>query len=287
MNKQQITIITIITLLVFSIPAVLTAATNEPFPAGYSMANFGTILHGNRISGRQPWTPACFAKDTAKFSLSSSYINYYDAMDNLESSDFRQASLGGWINLKKVSIKGSGIFFNALGIYYEHKGYLSIGTSVIPYVNVSVELEAIKAGLVDDHDEYETLVSTGLSAWVPWSFASASFTCRNITVEDAAHPGFRQPVALCFGIHTMPHRLGSQGILLTLEPESKTEIRLCIGEEFYVHRTIGLCFAVSTKPLMVSFGIKFGLPTYGVYTAFVNHPVLGWSQGIGMEYIKR
>jgi hypothetical protein len=287
MNNSIKTIITALTLFISIMHMTPIAALNEPFPAGYSMANFGTILHGNRISGRQPWTPACFAKDTSKFSLSSSYVNYYDAMDNLESSDFRQASLGGWVNLKKVSIKGSGTFFNALGIYYEHKGYFSIGTSLIPYVNISVELEAIKAGLVDDHNEYETLVSTGMSVWVPWSFASASLTCRNIILEDAAHPGFRQPVAICLGIHTMPHRLGSQGILLTLEPENKTEIRLCIGEEFYIHRTIGLCFAVSTKPLMVSFGVKFGLSSYGVYTAFVNHPVLGWSQGVGMEYIKR
>lgn len=287
MKIHYTTIIVAYTLFIAFFHQIPFAASNEPFPAGISMASFGTILQGNRMSGRQPWTPACFAKDTTLFSLSSSYVNYYDAMNNLESSDFRQASLGAWVNLKKLSFKASGIFFNALGIYYENRGYVSVGTSVIPYVNFSVELEAMKAGLYDNANENETLVSTGVSLWVPWSFASASLTCKNIILEDAAHSGFKQPLAICLGLHTMPHRLGSQGILLTIEPEHKTEISLCIGEEFYIHRTIGLSFAVSTRPLMIGLGISFCMPTYGLYTAFVNHPILGWSQGVGMEYVKR
>lgn len=263
------------------------SAINDPFPMGYSMVNFGTIIQGNRISGRQPWTPACFAKDSSLFSLSSAYVNYYDAMDNLEDEDFRQAAIGFWLNLKKVGIKGSGTFFNALGIYEEQKGFLSIGTSITKFINISAELEAYRAGLIDNKEESETLVSTGISLWVPWSFASASLSCRNITVENAAHPGFRQPFSISLGIHTMPHRFGSQGVLIIIEPENKTDIRLCIGQELFIHRTVALSVAVSSKPLMVSFGVTFSLPSFGVSSAFVYHPVLGWSQGVGMEYVKR
>ncbi len=274
-------------ILCFLIISSSYSAINDPFPMGYSMVNFGTILQGNRTSGRQPWIPACFAKDSALFSLSSAYVNYYAAMDNLEDKDFRQAAIGFWLNLKKLSIKSSGTFFNALGIYEEQKGFLSIGTSITGFVNISAELEAYRAGLIDNKEESETVVSTGISLWVPWSFASASLSCKNITIENAAHPGFRQPFSISLGIHTMPHRFGSQGVVIIIEPENKTDIRLCIGEEFFIHKTVAISGAVSSKPLMVSFGVTFALPSFGVNSAFVFHPVLGWSQGVGMEYVKR
>lgn len=284
-SKAPLCLRIILLCLIWNVPS--NAALNDPFPMGYSMVNFGTILQGNRISGRQSWLPACFAKDTVLFSLSSAYVNYYDAMDNLEDKDFRQAAIGFWLNLKKAGIKGSGTFFNALGIYCEQKGFLSISTSIIPHINISAELEAYRAGLINDKEESETVASTGISLWIPWSFASASLSCRNINIKDAAHPGFKQPITLSFGIHTMPHRFGSQGVIIIVEPENKTDIRLFIGEEYFIHRTVALSAAVSSKPLMVSFGITFSLPIYGLYTSFVHHPMLGWSQGIGMEYVKR
>lgn len=262
------------------------AALNDPFPMGYSMLNFGTIIHGSDLSGRQPWLPACFAKDSSLFSLSSAYVNYYAAMDNLQDQDFRQAVIGFRINAKRVGIKGAGTFFNALGIYEEQKGFLSVGTSIGRFIHLSAELEAFRAGLVEDKDESETLVSMGLSLWIPWSFASASFSCKNITLENASQPGFKQPVSLTFGIHTMPHRFGAQGVVITLEPENTTDIQLCIGQEFYIHKMVALNAAISSKPLMVSLGISFTLPMCGVYTGFVHHPILGWSQGVGMEYVK-
>ncbi len=273
-------------LVLFIVVSPAYSALNDPFPMGYSMLNFGTIIQGSRTSGRQSWIPACFAKDSALFSLSSAYVNYYAAMDNLKSDDFRQAAVGFWLNLKRVGIKGSGTFFNALGIYEERKGFLSIGTSIGPYVNISAELEAFRIGLIDNKDESETLVSTGLSCWIPWSFASASLCAKNITLENADHPGFRQPFTLTLGVHTMPHRFGSQGVLLTYEPENDNDIRLCIGQEFSLHKNFAVSAAVSTKPLMVSFGISFNLQMGGFYSSFVHHPVLGWSQGVGMEYVK-
>ena len=104
--------------LLSGIPA--RAALNDPFPTGYSQLNFGTILQSGCISGRQPWIPACFTYDTTiRFSLSSAYVNYYDAMDNLSSSDFRQAAVGFLLPFKGIHFKGAGIFFNALGIYGE------------------------------------------------------------------------------------------------------------------------------------------------------------------------
>lgn len=262
-------------------------AMNDPFPTGYSMLNFGTILQGNTMSGRQPWTPACFVRDSVRLSLSSAYVNYYDAMDNLEDSDLRQAAIGFCLNFKSFCIKGSGTFFNAFGMYNEQKGFLSLGMSKFTHVQMSVEIEGVKAALRQSSEKSETILSAGFSLWVPWSFASFSFSCNHITLKDAHGFGFRQPLSLSAGLHTMPHRLGSQGVLLIFEPENKTSFRLCIGEEFAIYKKLLLCAGVSSKPLMVSIGIAFNMPAGSAYSAFVLHPILGWSKGVGMEYVKR
>jgi len=269
------------------IPVLCFGLMNEPFPTGYSMINFGTILQGNRISGRQPWTPACFAKDSARFSLSSAYINYYDDMDNLEERNMRQAAIGMWFNVRRVDIKCSGLFFNALGIYGEQKGFFSVGYSIARFLHISAEVEALRAGLLDYSDESETMLCAGASVWAPWSFASASFSIKNITIQDASVSGFRQPISMVFGIHTMPHRVGSQGVVIIVEPENEAKIRFCIGEEFSIHKTVAISAALSSQPLMLSFGLTFNLPFFSMYSAFVQHPVLGWSQGVGMEWVKR
>ncbi len=286
-SKFRYQSIFILLLILLNIPSLLTAALNEPFGVGYTMANFGTIIQENRLSGRQPWIPACFANDTILFSLSSAYVNYYDAMDNLQDSDFRQSAFGFWLNFKWIGIKGCGIFFNALGIYHEQKGYLSLGTSLIPHLNISVEFEALRVGLINKRQESETLASAGISALIPWSFVSVSLSCKNFILKDVSKEGIKQPIALSLGIHTIPHRFGSQGMVLTVEPENNNQLKLYIGEEIFIHKMVGFSLGVSTKPLMIGFGIVFLLPTYGLYTSFVHHPLLGWSQGVGAEYVRR
>lgn len=267
--------------------SIVHGALNDPFPIGYSMLNFGTIVNGNRISGRQPWIPAGFVKDTNLFWLAAAYVNYYAAMDNLADRDFRQAGFGLGFNRKKVCVKGAVILFNALGIYYEQKGYISFGVSAIPHLNASLEFEGYRLGLYTASKEYETMVYGGVSVWSPWRYASVSLTCRNIAIKHAAAGGIGQPVSVSLGIHTMPHRFGAQGVVVTVLPEKKELYQLCIGQDITVYRNLSMQAAVSARPFMASFGISFNLPAYGVYSALVYHPVLGWSQGVGMEYVKR
>jgi hypothetical protein len=275
-----------LTLLLLCLGVPLHAAHNDPFPDGFSMLTFGAIIQGDRISGRQPWIPACFARDSAVFCLASSYINYYDAMDNLRGADFRKATLGLRLNLGRVGVKAAAAFFNALGIYEEHRGFLSVAMRACPFLQISAELDGRRAGLIGDRDESETTVYCGLSCWIPWSFASFSLSCGNILIENSSQPGFTQPLSLRFGLHTMPHRLGAFGVLITAIPEERFAMNLSTGYEIRIHKLIACDAGVSFKPLMVSLGLVLSLPRAGVYTGFVHHPVLGWSQGVGMEYVR-
>ena len=286
-NKKNTTLVCSFVLFQLIFPCFLNAARNEPFPMGYSMLNFGTILQENSISGRQSWIPASFAEDTFLFSLSSAYTNFYSAMDNLKDKDFHQVVLGFWTNLNKIGVKGSGIFFNALGIYKENKAFLSIGTSLIPFMKFSIEIEFHNIGLTRNKNESEKLLTGGLSFWIPLKFVSLSVSGKNIYFSDELKSGFKQPLSLSSGLHTISHRFGSQGILITYKPKTDRKINMFIGEELFIHPNIAINFAFSTRPLMVSFGILFTIKDNGFYSSFVHHPVLGWSQGIGMEYIKK
>jgi hypothetical protein len=270
--------------LIFSL--IINAAQNEPFPAGYSMLNFGTIIQENSISGRQSWIPASFAEDTILFSLSSAYTNFYSAMDNLRDKDFHQVVLGFWININKIDVKGSGTLFNALGIYRENKGFLSAGTSIIPFLKFSLEFELYTIGLTRNNNESVNLSAGGLSLWIPLKFIPVSISLKNIYFTDESQPGLKQPFSISLGLHTISHRFGSQGVLITCKPKADGKINLYIGEELFIHPKVSINFAVSTKPLMISFGIYFTLNGNGFYSSFVHHPVLGWSQGLGMEYVK-
>lgn len=283
-KNTMLTCTFLLSLLMFQ--RISIAAMNEPFPMGYSMLNFGTILQKNSISGRQSWIPAGFAEDTILFSLSSAYTNFYSAMDNLRDKDFHQFALGFLLNIKKIDVKGCGIFFNALGIYQENKGFLSVGTSIIPYVKFSIEVEFYHIGLTRNNKASENLFTGGLSFWLPLKYISLSLSSKNIYFTDASQYGFKQPFSLSLGLHTNSHRFGAQGILMTIKPKTDGKISMYIGEELLIHPNVAINFAVSCKPLMLSFGISFALRDHGVYSSFVHHPVLGWSQGIGMEYVR-
>jgi len=260
------------------------AALNDPFPMGYSMANFGAIMWQNGMSGRQPWTPAAFLRDSASWGLSAAGVDYFDDMDNLEGRDLRQAAAGGWFAVRKVAVKAAYIHFNALDIYREQEGFLSAATSVVAHVSLGAQLSAIRVGLVQNRDEREHVALGGATVWVPFSFASASFSCRNILLKDAHRPGFAPPLTLEAGLYTAPHRFGAQGVVVSVEPGDNIEIRFRAAEEYRIHDILGIGVALSTNPIMVSFGVSVCLRSYGVYTSLVHHPVLGWSKGIGAEY---
>jgi hypothetical protein len=269
----------------FSMTVPSIAALNDPFPMGYAMSTFGTIVWSNGLSGRQPWTPAAFAADSSRWSLASAFIDYYAEMDNLPGEHFRQSAIGGRLAIGGIRIKASYLNFNALNVYFERKGFLSIGTAGIPHVNLSLELEGAQAGLRTSLAERESMAEAGVSLWIPWSFASVSLRCNHIPVKKASAEGLSQPPTVLVGLHTAPHRFGSQGALFEIVPGAHTRIRFQLGMEYWIHAMCGINAGLCTEPLMFGIGVIFKLPASGYYAGLVHHPVLGWSKGIGMEYV--
>ena len=262
-------------------------ASREPFPIGYSMANFGTILQQKGISGREPFTPACFYADTFRYGVSVAGVDYDDAMDNMESSHIVQVGLGGFYSMKGFTAKLSFVHFDALRMYFEQEGRLSLGTTRIPFVNPSVELSGYRAGLYRGDEAAQTHIDAGISVLVPFRLAAVSVSCVHIPLKNAATEGYSAPLAVRAGVHTTANALGSQGILCEAQNDGQWRFRVSLGEEYWLFNRLALAAAFTTNPVMISFGVTVAWRGAAVSAGFVEHPVLGWSKGLAVDWAGR
>jgi hypothetical protein len=276
-----------IAIIILVIVTTVFPAGRDPFPLGYSMATFGTILQQKGISGREPFTPACFYADTFRYGVSAAGVDYYDAMDNMQSSHIFQIGLGGFFSIKGFNAKLSFCQFDALRVYYEQEGRLSFGTTLIPFVNPSVELSGYRAGLYHGGDAAQTRIDAGISALVPFRLAAVSVSCIHIPLKNAAAEGYSAPIAVRAGVHTTANVLGSQGILCEAQNDGQWRFRVSLGEEYWLFNRLALAAAFTTNPVMISFGVTVAWRGAAVSAAFVEHPVLGWSKGLAVNWAGR
>ncbi|HUI91196.1 MAG TPA: hypothetical protein VLX68_03010 [Chitinivibrionales bacterium] len=273
-----------IAILILLIAGFVFPASREPVPLGYSMATFGAIIQQKGISGREPFTPACFYADTFRYGVTVAGIDYFDPMDNLESSHMVQVGLGGFCSVKGFTAKLSFAHFDALRIYFEQQGTLSLGTTKIPFVNPSVEISGYRAGLYTGDEPAQTRLDAGASALIPFRIAAISLSCLHIPLKNAATEGYTAPFTVRAGVHTTANALGSQGILCEAEDDGQWRFRLSLAEEYWVFNRAALAAAFTTNPVMISFGVTVAWRGTAVNAAFADHPVLGWSKGLTIDW---
>jgi hypothetical protein len=262
------------------------AGINDPFAVGYSMGTNGAIIQAIGPSGRQPWNPACFFGDTLRFGASVCGIDYYDAMDNLESSHLVQVIAGAWYARKRFILKASYAHFNALNLYGEQQGYLSLGMRVCKAIAGSVEVTANRLGLLGEIAEKEKFVNAGVSVFISGESTAFSLSCGRFPIQHALSPGAMPPMGIDIGIHTTVHSFGAQGVVCSITKEATYVFRFSLGESYCIGDHCALCGAVSTNPFLLHAGITFSGDRGGVALAFVNHPVLGWSKGLTLDYAR-
>ncbi|MBD3319953.1 MAG: hypothetical protein GF350_02555 [Chitinivibrionales bacterium] len=280
MNKRAIALF-----FILFIPAPSPAGLHDPFPMGHSMTHFGTVVRHRGIGGRQPWNPSCFYHDSLRFGLSTATAWYYDPMDNLKETSINQLILGGFYDYSFVTVKASFAHLSALDLYFEQTGFLSLGTDALKYVLISFELCGYHIGLSHE-DESEKMLYAGESFWIPWKLVGLSVTRKNIRLDGASEPGFRPPTLWQIGIHTKKTQAGALGVLIELTEEKNPEFRLYIGEEYWFHNNFALGIGIATRPFMISAGFAVNIVSANAYASMVNHPVLGWSKGFGIEWSK-
>ncbi|MBN2188851.1 MAG: hypothetical protein JW699_05310, partial [Chitinispirillaceae bacterium] len=80
---------------------------------------------------------------------------------------------------------------------------------------------------------------------------------------------------------------GGQGALVTVTPGEPRPVCFTIGEEYRITPSVAFHAALANNPLFISFGMAYSFGRAGVAVSLVNHPQLGWSQGVGAEYCRR
>lgn len=270
------------------IPA--SGAGREPFSLGYGMATNGAILQPDGISGREPFTSASFYADSFRCGVTAAGVDYYDPMDNMTSSVIGQAALGGFYApsgvLRGLVVKAAYLHFDAMRVYYEQEGLLSVGCNVIPFVKPSLELSGFRAGLYhDDGLPSQTRLEMGASALVPFAIAAISLSVSHIPLKTAHIAGYDAPFTIRVGLHSEKNSLGGQGILVEMEKDEAWLFRVSVGEEYWLTKNLAASLAISTNPVLVSLGVTYAWGGSSSLTAaFTDNPVLGWSKGLGISW---
>lgn len=260
----------------------------EPFPSGFSMGNLGTIIWEDGISGRQPWIPSAYLRDSLKFGLSFSGISYYDDMDNMKNARIYKALGGARCALEHITLKASFSYLDGFGVYFEETGFISVGTNLIPFCRLSIEAGGTRSGVKTSFDEENRVMGEmGSSIWIPFRFACLAVSVNHIVLKKSGYTGFDPQISIRTSVHTVRNRFGAQGVLLEFTPSDTKPVNLAIGEEYRICKWIGIQFSVAGNPVLIGTAIAVELSSTGFDIAFVNHPILGWSKGFAVDFSGR
>ncbi len=259
----------------------------DPAGMGVEMLTMGTLRWGTGVSGRQPWIPAAFLSDTALWGVAGAGTLYYDRMDNLEDRRIGQGAVGAWGSLGPLTVKAACLYLDAWGIYAEQQGFLSLGVKGLQRIHLSAELHGFRIGLRQSDEKYEYLIHGGCTIWIPWSFASASLSCDRVELEGAAAAGFTVEPRVLLGLHTAPHRFGSQGVVFRFWEKDGLRTSFAVGHYYRVHPNVALAFSIATDPLLAAFGVSCTFAKTSFVAGVMHHPALGWSKGGMAELYNR
>lgn len=279
----QIAILISITLLFLGVSA--SGALYEPFPQGYSMGNLGTIIFENGPGSRLPQLSAvCLKSDTLSAGVAASVTTYYDDMDNFGDRRLATMSGGGWLTIGRFGYKAALTNFDALGVYNEQSGYLSCAVRIFCGIHFGIDLTGTRIMLTSAPETAKTIAQTGLSIRIPIKIISFIASVDHLTIKPTHTIGAEPPLHISCSIHTNEHTYGAQGIRIDITPEHEHPVRLAIGQEFRFSRNFAIHGSLTNNPFLAGIGIAIQWKGACASTAFVNHPVLGWSRGFGAQY---
>jgi hypothetical protein len=274
--RKEIIILTIVTICQW------TFGVTDPFEQGYLMGNLGTIIQENGTGGRLPWTPSAFCSDTSGAGVSFATVSYYDDMDG---PSIYRTSAGLRLSFNHLILKTAFSYYNALKIYTEETGYISAGTGLLRFLRFSLEIRGTRMAVNVSSDQHSrTNGEIGASIWVPFRFASISMNADHILIKSGGYDGTDHRICFSLGAHTNENRFGAQGISIDFMPSETGHFRMRVGEELRFGRWFAFHIAISGNPVMVGAGVVVNWKKTDVNVAVVNHPVLGWSKGLSLDF---
>lgn len=266
--------------LSFALPEC-TAALREPFPQGCSMGNLGTIMSDRTPGCNGPMVSAAYTNSRYGSGVALWTVSLYDDMDDPEDARLVSICAGGWKTYGCLMVAMGLSSFNAFSLYREQSGLFSIGCGSIIGARAAIDLCGTRMYCAGQGASHLTFVHSGVSLVVPFRSVMLGASLLNVRLKSSGVEGADPPVSLRFMARTRPHTFGTQGILLEVTPRRYHPISAAIGQELRFSDIVAIYGAVSCNPLLVATGVSFFIRNCGLGAALVNHPVLGWSRGIG------
>lgn len=261
----------------------------RPFPEGYSMGNLGTIFYENSPAEFDAFSPASLLKDTLHVGFSFSTTTYYDEMDNYQDLSIYSINLGVSTGIKNFGLKTGISELNVLGIYKEQCAILSAAISPMKRVKIGSELYATRFILYKSiHEEdWFTMVNLGFSVRITFSYTTVITRIENIAKKYWRYSNSNYespPLSFTLNLNTKHLTIGAQGISLRITPDYEKPLSFALGMEFEIFGPLKIQCAIAENPFFVALGVTLLLNRGNLSFALVNHPVLGWSKDVEIQY---
>ncbi|MDR0307688.1 MAG: hypothetical protein LBI42_12740 [Chitinispirillales bacterium] len=269
-------------MMVFILILFAEGGLRDPFPIGSSMASQGALIETHGISGREPWTPAAFYRDTLTWGAAFSAISYHGASG---AGGVSQYAAGGWTIFRNVVYKASLMQLDAMGIYYEQTAVFSTGTSY-RFLSFSAESRSHRIGLKGSGSDIRTMSAFGATVHTHSRRVSAGVSAEGLTVLNSGSSDVDLPLTFSGRICTVRNRYGSQGAVVKITPADAKPVRFILAQEYRISQNVSLGASLGSNPTTIGFGLMINKGVVSGAGAVVNHPLLGWSKGVSVDYAR-
>jgi hypothetical protein len=271
----------------------LSANPRDPFPLGYPMMSQGALVETEGVSGRQPWTPAACYRDTLRWGASMAAVSYHGG------GSAARYAVGGFMMVGPVVGKLSLTQLDVMGLYYEQAAALSAG-SQWRFLSFSLDGQAYRAGLAgrvpdappsspayqSQSPRSRTSAALGTTILLQTRRISADVVAEGVTVLTSGDPAADPVPSITARVCTVRNRYGSQGAAVRITPEHDSPLRLILAQEYRIGETFALSASIASNPTMIGFGLTVDKSPVTGAAAVVNHPFLGWSKGVMVDYAR-
>jgi len=261
------------------VPPPAASAPRDPFPLGYSMMSQGALVETEGASARQPWTPAAHYRDSLRFGVSAASVSYHGG------GSAAQYAAGGFVQFGPAVCKGALTRLDVMGLYYEQAAALSVG-SRWRFLSYSLEACHYRAGLTLSSADRRSATSAGAALHAVSRVVSAGVTAEGLTLSSGGLRDADPPAAISVRVCTVRNRYGSQGAMIRFTPNRGAPVRFALAQEYRIGKMFGLSASIASNPTMIGFGLAVDKTPVNASAAAVNHPQLGWSRGVSVDYAR-
>ena len=211
----------------------------------------------------------------AELDQAESFLSY---SNQFGLSELSQEAVGIGFNLKRVGLAVGLANFGKANFYQEQRVNLSAGKEIVSGVNLGITLNY----LILKAEGYENQNAAALDLGFQWE--KSKFRLGGV-VKNVNQPQIGGDVVLRnynFGVlyKALPEVNLSAG--LYYDTDFKEQVQL--GQELNLSDNFALRAGFQTEPNRYSFGAGFLWSKIEIDYAYVNHPELGGSHGVGMKF---